>query len=279
MAFLTANNGPNTGKQYPLAAGVEVFLLGRHPDCHIIVDVGAVSRYHAKITVDDDQYFIEDNKSRNGTYLNEQLLNQRVQLNEFDVLRVCDVDFTFHREKVPPTVVPAKTVEMDSSSNSSLGAVLVDDMKDSGSTIMSKLDVSSNHGRVQFTASPEAKLKALLEITRTLGRAISLEKVMPGVLDSLFRIFVQADRGFIVLNNEQGLPVPLCTKVRREDPSDQHRLSRTIIKQVMSSKEAILSADAASDERFQMSQSIADFRIRSMMCAPLLDSEGNSTLR
>jgi phosphoserine phosphatase RsbU/P len=28
------------------------------------------------------------------------------------------------------------------------------------------------------------------------------------------------------------------------------------------------------DERFEMSQSIADFRIRSMMCAPLVNSEG-----
>jgi serine phosphatase RsbU (regulator of sigma subunit) len=44
----------------------------------------------------------------------------------------------------------------------------------------------------------------------------------------------------------------------------------------MESKEAILSADAASDERFEMSQSIADFRIRSMMCAPLLSSEGKA---
>jgi serine phosphatase RsbU (regulator of sigma subunit) len=44
----------------------------------------------------------------------------------------------------------------------------------------------------------------------------------------------------------------------------------------MDSKEAILSADAASDERFEMSQSIADFRIRSMMCAPLLDNEGRA---
>ena len=34
--------------------------------------------------------------------------------------------------------------------------------------------------------------------------------------------------------------------------------------------------DAASDARFEMSQSIADFRIRSMMCAPLLDVEGEA---
>ncbi len=52
------------------------------------------------------------------------------------------------------------------------------------------------------------------------------------------------------------------------------RISRTIVNQVMASKEAILSADAASDTRFETSQSIADLRIRSVMCVPLIDSEG-----
>ncbi len=44
----------------------------------------------------------------------------------------------------------------------------------------------------------------------------------------------------------------------------------------MESKEAILSADAANDARFQSSQSIADLRIRSVMCAPLVNTEGTS---
>jgi serine phosphatase RsbU (regulator of sigma subunit) len=44
----------------------------------------------------------------------------------------------------------------------------------------------------------------------------------------------------------------------------------------MDSQQAILSADAASDARFEMSQSIADFRIRSMMCAPLVNGDGRS---
>jgi serine phosphatase RsbU (regulator of sigma subunit) len=44
----------------------------------------------------------------------------------------------------------------------------------------------------------------------------------------------------------------------------------------MDSQEAILSADAANDSRFDTSQSIADLRIRSMICAPLVDSEGRS---
>jgi len=52
MAFLTVNNGPNAGKRYELDSQKGAYMLGRHPDCQIIVDVGAVSRYHAKITAD-----------------------------------------------------------------------------------------------------------------------------------------------------------------------------------------------------------------------------------
>ena len=43
----------------------------------------------------------------------------------------------------------------------------------------------------------------------------------------------------------------------------------------MASKEAILSADAASDKRFAASESIVDFHIRSVMCAPLVNSVGD----
>jgi len=160
---------------------------------------------------------------------------------------------------------------------SSFGTILVDDESDSASsTIMSKLDVSSNRKGAQIQASPEAKLSALVEITQSLGKAISLDAVLPQVLTSLFKIFIQADRGFIVLRDENDNLVPRWTEVRRKDTDDTIRISRTIVNQVMDSQEAILSADAASDERFEMSQSIADFRIRSMMCAPLVDSDGSS---
>jgi serine phosphatase RsbU (regulator of sigma subunit) len=52
------------------------------------------------------------------------------------------------------------------------------------------------------------------------------------------------------------------------------RISRTIVEEAMNSRKAILSADAASDERFGMAQSIADFSIRSMICAPMMGMDG-----
>jgi serine phosphatase RsbU (regulator of sigma subunit) len=160
-------------------------------------------------------------------------------------------------------------VQEDSSTHSSFQ--LADDA--GGSTILTKLDVSAA-SYVQLGATSEAKLAALLEINRALAKALSLETVLPKVLESLFRIFVQADRGFIVLVGPQGELIPRWMHTRKARTAESARISRTIVHEVLRTGEAILSADAASDERFEMSQSLADFRIRSLMCAPLLGPDG-----
>ena len=99
--------------------------------------------------------------------------------------------------------------------------------------------------------------------------------MLPKLLDSLFKIFVQADRGFVVLRGPakgswcpSGQAPP--RRLGRHDPHQPHDHEAGD----GTTKQAILSADAASDARFESSQSIADFRIRSMMCAPLIDSDG-----
>ncbi len=274
MPSLVANNGPEAGRSYELRDGE--YIMGRHPDCDIVIDVGAVSRYHCKVYVTETDSNLEDLKSRNGTFVNETASTGRTKLSPGDQIRVCDVVFTYHlddRTKAsPPPEDPGQA-----SDDSSVSAVMIDDEAEvSSSTIMSKLDVISTRGRAQFAASAELKLNALIEITQSLGKALILDEVLPQVLNSLFRIFHQADRGFVGLVDDKGTLVPRWTKLRRENTNDTIRVSRTIANQVMQSKEAVISADAATDERFEMSQSIADFRIRSMMCAPLLDGENKA---
>jgi serine phosphatase RsbU (regulator of sigma subunit) len=135
--------------------------------------------------------------------------------------------------------------------------------------------VQHSRSGFQISINPEIKLQALLEITRNLAAATGIDRVLSKVLDSLFKIFIQADRGFVVLKDPvSGALIPKAVKYRRGDDSDSIRVSRTIIQKVMDAKEAILSADAAGDSRFDGAQSIADFRIRSMMCAPLIDTAG-----
>lgn len=273
MACLQVLKGANPGQLFALDK--DRFILGRHPDCDIVLDLGAVSRQHAQIVRENGEFWVEDLQSRNGTQINGESISARYRLQENDRVKICDLLFTFHLGK------PGEIIAPPTRFRETMGPALVmeDDEEGEGSssTIMSKLDVSFTDSGLRMTVRPEAKLRALVEISQNLGRVLSMDAVLPKLLDSLFKIFIQADRGLVVLRDTETSPLLLkAVKHRRAGAEDSVRISRTIVNQAMNSKEAILSADAATDSRFDMSQSIADFRIRSLMCAPLIDSDGRA---
>jgi serine phosphatase RsbU (regulator of sigma subunit) len=259
MAFLERKNG--RVERFEISA--EKCVLGRHPDCDIVVDAGAVSRHHARVTRQGGRYFVEDLRSRNGTYVNGRMVLGPHLLHSGDEIRVCDVTFTFR-------------LDDESNGNPIDLTVLFDDSSDSTiSCMISQLDVSTEDSGVRLSASAEVRLQAILEIIRSLGKSLSLDQVLPQVLNSLFKIFLNADRGFIVLLDERGELIPRWTKLRHESSGGEIRISRTIVHKVIETKQALLSADASNDVRFDPSQSIVDFRIRSLICAPLLDADGD----
>lgn len=273
MAVLRALQGLDPGQIIPLE-GASV-VLGRHPACEIVLESASVSRQHARILSADGDYYIEDLHSRNGTLLNGQPVMQRQLLADSDELGICDLVFTFHLDRPGQDITPLAIRRRDLTDD----AMLVDDdaQPSDNSTIMSKLNISSSSTGLRLEVNTEAKLKALLEISRHLGQALGMAEVLPKLLDSLFAIFLQADRGFIVMRDPQTSQLaPQAVKYRRGEDAQTARISRTIVDNVMANKEAILSADAASDARFDMAESIVDFRIRSMMCAPLVSRDGQS---
>ncbi len=271
MAFLTAISGTGFGKRFDIAKSETV--LGRHPECDVTIDVGAVSRQHARIRGEGDVFQLEDLKSRNGTFLNGQLVTQPATLQDGDLIRICDVEYSFHAEQESDLIGGGTTGML--TDGSSFGVMMVDDegQAESSRAVHSKFDIRGSQGGSQLTTTAAVRLQAVLEIAQNLGRAIKLEEVLPKVLDALFKVFMQADRAFIVLREGDNL-VPRWIKTRQEDQQETFRISRTVMREVMESKQAIISLDATSDERFEMANSIADFRIRSMIVAPLFDSDG-----
>jgi phosphoserine phosphatase RsbU/P len=272
MAVLRALQGLNPGQLFPLE-GASV-ILGRHPACDIVLESGSVSRQHARILNIEGNFYIEDLHSRNGTLWNGRPIAQRQLLRENDEVGICDLSFVFHLGPPELNITPPPARRSDAVTE----ALLVDDEEASdSSTIMSKMNVPTRSSGLRLEVNTEAKLKALLEISQHLGLALGLAEVLPKLLDSLFAIFPQADRGFVVLRDPaSGRLVPKAIKHRRGEETQTVRISRTIVSNVMNSKEAILSADAAADARFDMAESIVDFHIRSMMCAPLINREGSS---
>jgi serine phosphatase RsbU (regulator of sigma subunit) len=196
-------------------------------------------------------------------------------LHENDEVGICDLLFVFHLGVPELNVTPPPARRSGPATEAMMVDEDGDDQSESG-MVMSKLNIPSKSSGMRLEVNTEAKLKAVLEISQNLSKALSLAEVLPKLLDSLFTIFIQADRGFIVLRDPQtGKLVPKAVKHRNPLEAPAIRISSTIVNSVMASKEAILSADAAADSRFDMSQSIVDFHIRSMMCVPLIGREGS----
>jgi phosphoserine phosphatase RsbU/P len=269
MAILEIVKGNAPGTRFEIDGDRSV--IGRSADCEVPLDVPAVSRRHAAILRERGGYFIEDLQSRNGTFLNDNRLTERTPLGEGDRLLICDQEFRFYIGHSPALLNPLRNLEESSITD------LVDDRTAANrGSVMATLDVSGGSASWGLSAKPEVKLAALMEISNGLARAVSVEDILPKLLDSLFKIFVQADRGFVVMKpRADGPPVVVADKSRRPGGEERMRISRTIVEEAMKNKKAMLSADAASDERFGMAQSIADFSIRSMICAPMIGLDGD----
>lgn len=77
----------------------DAFLIGgKHGQADGQIDAPGVSRSHARITYVDKVYYIEDLNSRNGTYLNGELLlyRQKRRLQSGDHLRFAHEEYIFY---------------------------------------------------------------------------------------------------------------------------------------------------------------------------------------
>lgn len=261
MASLQVIKGPAPGQSIQLAG--EKTVLGRDPTCQVVIGGTAVSRTHAHILKVEELYYLEDLKSRNGTLLNDEPVAARTLLKDSDRIKICDFVCVFH-DSLKPLPELFRTEEFDT-----------DDDTGPSSEVEAAISHLSSH--VALEAQPAEKLKALLEITEDLSKTLELEPLLPKIVDSLFYLFRQADRGFIILRDPATQKLmPKVVKARRPHDEEQARFSRRIVNQCLESVQALLSDDAVSDSRFALSQSIADFRIRSVMCAPLWSQDGKA---
>ncbi len=255
-------------KPYPLVTDETV--LGRLPECTIQVDSNMVSRKHARLIREGTRFYVEDLGSGNGTAVNGQRIAARTLLNHDDRVKLGPILFRFEDPLVgsktepegfrPSPKMPGFAVEMDGD-------------EDTEATIMGTAGLVGGFGSLDV--QPEAKLKGVLEISRGLAGTVDLDAMLPKILDTLFKVFPAADRGCILLKDEQGKMVPRAMKHRRAGDDESVKISRTILKKVLEDKQGVLSADAMNDKSIAASESIANFSIRSMMCVPLLGLNGD----
>ena len=118
MAKLLLKFENTVQKEVPLLDGT--INIGRLPDNNIQIDNPAVSSRHCRVLFDGENYYVEDNNSTNGTFLNKQRIT-RSQLKHGDELTIGKHTVRFEEvadggavtKKIAPIQRVEKTVMLD----------------------------------------------------------------------------------------------------------------------------------------------------------------------
>lgn len=265
MSRLVTVEGPLAGQTFNLRG---TSIIGRSFDADIRIDDLTVSRHHARIEATSQGFTIEDMGSGNGTFVNDQPVDSAVPLANGDLIRVSKNVFRFaSRDKDTVSAEPLDKVEISDSQDTAIVETL--DVK---STLIN-LDVSKTAQDPTAIKKAHERLRTVVEISNKVQSELDMDGLLEMILDRLFLVFGQADRGFIMLKNDDDELAPKATRQRGKKEPDAITISSHVIEEVMTHRIAVLTADAMADDRFSGAMSIMNFQIRSMMCAPLIAND------
>ncbi len=88
---LVAAGGESAGEEVPVEGSK--FLIGRAQDCQLRPNSDLVSRHHCVIFVEEGFVAVRDFGSKNGTFVNGQMVKGEQELNNGDRLKVSDVEY------------------------------------------------------------------------------------------------------------------------------------------------------------------------------------------
>ena len=258
--------GPDKGQTYPL--GDEPGVIGRSAEPVNLSD-NAVSRRHAEVYIEDDQWMLADRGSSNGTYLNGVRIQAPSAIRHGDQIKVGGTLMVFSGddsvERFSGPDGAGDLVDLESGRN------LLD------SSILSA--VSSAEDSV-ILAAPETAgavqaWNAMYRIAEIIGRVTAVDECLERVTDILFDR-VPVDRVFILMRDARtGEFEPHVVRYRTRSRGRRKRImaSRTIVNHVIHRKEGILCANAQTDPRFAKgpeSGSVHDLGLRSIICVPII---------
>ena len=222
------------------------FLIGRQPENHLILRDSRVSRSHARIVVENGVYVLEDIGSRHGTFVNGKRV-QRKALENTDRVEFGAQD-----------------------SYQLLFALDGAELK----RLMEQVGGGEQAGAPLGVGSNLAKLRAILDLARTLQSSFSIDEVLASVVDTALTI-TGAERGFLLLRAVAG--AELETRVARNRRGQNLRetdlrVPREVIRRALEQRRELLSMnfEPLGAEETRPENSIADLELRSVICVPLV---------
>ncbi len=231
------------GEQRTIALEHTPFTIGRKTDRDLSILDSRISREHAMIIAENGEYYVVDQGSSCGTFVNHiRQDRQKLRANDRVDFGAIDLAYVIFNPSKPgaSATTPA-------------------------SQFLSHMIV----GGAGASASELEKLRIFLEAAAKLSTTGVLGDVLTTLLESTLRL-TKAERGFVFLRDSEGnLRLAAGRNSRGELLSDDGAISRSILEEAANAASEYIVSDTAADSNLSARSSIMALDLRTVIAIPL----------
>jgi sigma-B regulation protein RsbU (phosphoserine phosphatase) len=251
-------SSPQYGNRYDWQLQPGTYIIGRVPPADLIVNDATVSRRHAQLDIaTNGKIRLTDLASLNGTLVNDRKITGTVDVKVGDAITFGTVGFLISSsETAPPKPKVAVTDGVES--HTSMSSLPIDE--------------ALQPLALKDYSNPRI-IKALSDMAKMLILPQSADEMFSESL-ALLQDIVHAERAAVFLAREGSETLTLATyRLSDQKGSDSFAIPRSIVREVLEKKMAVLFSDLISDERFAKQESIVVSGIRSAMAVPMINEQ------
>ena len=216
------------------------FSVGRKVDKDLVIPDPRVSRDHAVIVAESGDFYVVDQGSKHGTFVNgERIQRQKLQRNdrlEFGVREVAYVIFS-------PQHATSNTAREFLSQ-------------------ISGIQISTDTTDLE-------KLTLFLEAARKLNTVGVLDEILMTLIDATLKL-IRAERGYVFMRDDEGeLRLAAGRNAKGEALLDDKTISHSILDEALKSNSEFLFTDTSQSMDLAARQSIVAYDLRTVICMPL----------
>ncbi len=286
MTRLYITNGPDKGRSFDLKG--DTIHIGRSPDNNIQMKDKSVSRKHLKIIRRGDKCFVEDLKSKNGTFINGNQISpgDEFEVNEGLPVTIGSIVISLGEEYPTEELAIQDSADLSEElSEEDLAALestdLSEELSETDLAILESPGFAEELGQTVAAfaqdrpMTPQKNMELIYKVSSLLMKSLSMddniaeifEKIMNYILDLLKRV----DRGvFILVDSETGEISRLIPILKKSTGDTLKVYSRTIVDRVLKEGKAVTMLDTHAEDEADLSESMQLMKIRSVMCVPLI---------
>src|SRR5437879_9880377 len=216
------------------------FTVGRKVDKDLVIADPRVSRDHARIISEDGIFFVIDESSKHGTFVNgERVQRQKLQRNDRLEFGVRDGAYVvFHPQH------PASNTARD---------------------VLSKISCLQS----STDTTDLEKLTMFLEAARELNTSGVLDEILVTLVESTLKL-TRAERGYVFLKSEDGtLRLAAGRNSKGEPLLDDKTISHSILEEALKANSEFVITDTSKSLDLAGRQSIVAYDLRTVICIPL----------